>query len=228
MDRILLSSMLQRNGRTTLLAVAAGVGIAAFAAGLVDPARVIAWASGGSPEQAGLVIAMLAALLMLGLAVLAVLVGRLRRNLRVSAALDNMTQGLCMFDSSARLVLCNEPYLAMYGLTRKQVYPGCHLRDLLELRKANGTFFQDIDKYLAGAERRMVEGKVFNDFVELHGRIISINNRPTPEGAGSRRTRTSPIGVVMSRNATRWPRRSSAAPPWRLRSPCSVHASRPC
>ena len=29
-----------------------------------------------------------------------------------------------MFDGSARLIICNEPYLEMYGLTREQAYPG--------------------------------------------------------------------------------------------------------
>src|ERR1700692_2360840 len=34
------------------------------------------------------------------------------------AALNNMTQGLCMFDGAARLVLCNDRYLGMDGLRR--------------------------------------------------------------------------------------------------------------
>ena len=66
----------------------------------------------------------------------------------------------------------------MYGLTREQAYPGCPLRELLEFRKANGTFFQDIDEYVAAAKRRVIEGKVFNNVVEVRGRTISISNRP--------------------------------------------------
>ena len=37
------------------------------------------------------------------------------------AALNNMLQGLCMFDKDARLVLCNDRYLEMYGLSRETV-----------------------------------------------------------------------------------------------------------
>ena len=150
--------------------------------GLIDPARVIAWVTSVPPAIAALAISAVAATLLFSIAALLALVGTLRRNLRISAALDNMTQGLCMFDSSARLILCNEPYLDMYGLTRKQAYPGCPLRELLEIRKASGTFHQDIDEYVSGAERRVVEGKVFNNIVEVRGRIISINNRPIPGG----------------------------------------------
>jgi len=36
---------------------------------------------------------------------------------RLLTALNNMSEGLCMFDSSARLILCNERYIEMYGLS---------------------------------------------------------------------------------------------------------------
>ena len=36
---------------------------------------------------------------------------------RLDAALNNMSQGLVMFDSSARLVVCNKRYLEMFGLS---------------------------------------------------------------------------------------------------------------
>jgi NO-binding membrane sensor protein with MHYT domain len=104
------------------------------------------------------------------------------QNQHLAAALDNMTQGLCMFDGSARLIICNEPYLEMYGLTREHTYPGVPLRELLEYRTNTGTFFQDIDEYVEAAKRRVVEGKVFNNVVEVRGRMISIANRPSPGG----------------------------------------------
>lgn len=46
------------------------------------------------------------------------------------AALNNMTQGLCMFDSAARLVLCNQVYIDMYHLRLDHARPGTPLRDL--------------------------------------------------------------------------------------------------
>ena len=149
MDRLFLPSGYRRDWRIAMLAIAACGGIALLLLGLIDPARVIAWITDAPRALAALAISTVAALLMFSIAALLVLVATLRRNLRISSALDNMTQGLCMFDSSARLILCNEPYLDMYGLTRKQAYPGCPLRELLEIRKASGTFFQDIDEYRA-------------------------------------------------------------------------------
>ena len=57
---------------------------------------------------------------------------------QANAALNNMSQGLVMFDSSARLVVCNQRYLEMYGLSPEIVRPGCTLRELLDHRVATG------------------------------------------------------------------------------------------
>src|SRR5664279_251062 len=40
---------------------------------------------------------------------------------RLDAALNNMSQGLVMFDSSAHLVVCNKRYLDMFGLSAETV-----------------------------------------------------------------------------------------------------------
>jgi PAS domain-containing protein len=59
---------------------------------------------------------------------------------RLDIALDNMTQGLLLFDASERLVVCNRRYIEMYGLSPDLVKPGCSLRDLIAHRKQNGSF----------------------------------------------------------------------------------------
>jgi len=40
-----------------------------------------------------------------------------RRNSRLLTALNNMPQGLCVWSSTARLILCNERYVKMYNLS---------------------------------------------------------------------------------------------------------------
>jgi PAS domain S-box-containing protein len=62
------------------------------------------------------------------------------QNLKLDAALENMSQGLCMFDSEHRLVLCNEQYLDMYRLTPEDATPGMPLQGLLRRRMARGTY----------------------------------------------------------------------------------------
>ena len=147
-----------------------------------DPSRVIDAYSLSSGSLAIAIAGIATALLSVSLAS-AFVDRRLReQNAQLASALNNMTQGLCMFDSGARLIICNERYLEMYGLTRDYAHPGCPLRELLEHRTANGTFFQDIDAYVSAAKQRVVEGQIFNNVVEVKGRIISISNRPIDGG----------------------------------------------
>ncbi|MDO8361064.1 MAG: PAS-domain containing protein, partial [Devosia sp.] len=37
-----------------------------------------------------------------------------RQNIRLDAAVNNISQGLCMFDAKERLVICNAPYARIY------------------------------------------------------------------------------------------------------------------
>ena len=70
------------------------------------------------------------------------------QNFRFDAALNNMSQALLMFDSSARLLISNHRYHEMYGLAPEIAKPGRLLRDLLESRRQNGTFSDDPDSYV--------------------------------------------------------------------------------
>ena len=65
----------------------------------------------------------------------------------MDSAIDNMSQGLVMFDTDARLLLCNRSYLEMYGLSRESVSPGSTLRQLLDERKRAGTFWDDSEQF---------------------------------------------------------------------------------
>jgi diguanylate cyclase (GGDEF)-like protein/PAS domain S-box-containing protein len=102
------------------------------------------------------------------------------QHLRLNAALSNMRQGLLLFDRHSRVTVINQRYLAMYGLSAETAKPGCSLRDLLEQRKAVGTFIGDPDEYLA----KFVDGgKIETKVVQLpDGRMISVTNAPVPNG----------------------------------------------
>jgi methyl-accepting chemotaxis protein len=109
---------------------------------------------------------------------------RLRKqNTHLLTALNNMSEGLCMFDASARLILCNERYVEMYGLTAEVAKPGCSLRELLDERKRANTFAGDPDQYIAEALRQMAGGQSVQDVREMPGgRFISISSRPMTDG----------------------------------------------
>ena len=66
---------------------------------------------------------------------------------RLDMAINNMSQGLLLFDSSERIVVCNRRYIEMYGLSTNVATPGCTLRDLLCHRNESGSFIGNVDEY---------------------------------------------------------------------------------
>jgi diguanylate cyclase (GGDEF)-like protein len=107
---------------------------------------------------------------------------RLRlEKLRLDRAINNMTQGLLLFDASERLVVCNDRYLEMYGLSPDVIKPGCSFRDVIAHRKATGSFAGDIDEY---RESIMREGGLKKTHIveTPDGRAIQIVNEPLAGG----------------------------------------------
>ncbi len=122
---------------------------------------------------------------LVGLAIAAVRLLRRRRDrhAHLVAALNNMSEGLCMFDGGTRLVLCNERYIEMYRLDRSLAKPGVLLRELLEQRKRSGTFAGDTERYIADTLRRMRQTDGMQDVREMpDGRFISVSSRPMAGG----------------------------------------------
>src|SRR5262245_7321950 len=109
--------------------------------------------------------------------------GQRRHNRQITMAVDNMAQGLCMFDSSARLVVGNRRYLEIYGLSAEHTKPGCTLRDLIKQRIAAKTFSGDPEKYIANTLHEVAQGKPINKVLEMgNGRVIALANRPLGDG----------------------------------------------
>ena len=87
----------------------------------------------------------------------------------LDTAINNMTQGLLLFDASGRLVICNQQYLDMFGLSTDVVKPGCHLRDLIRHRQELGSFVGDVDAYCAR-------------FLDPNGSLVQDTVTSTPDG----------------------------------------------
>ena len=126
-------------------------------------------------------------------------------NTRVDTALNNMTQGLCMFDAQEKLVVCNKRYLKMYDLPADIVKPGCSLARNPAAAHGSGNFSADIDTYLAGLRRQFAHGEYVYMITHLDdGRVIALQTGRRPAAAGSRRTRTSPSGSARRRASRTW------------------------
>ena len=99
-------------------------------------------------------------------------------------ALDNMSQGVCMYDAEKVLLVCNDRYIDIYGMSPELAKPGTPFREVLEDRIRRGIYAGDtpgdyIQERLEGVE----EDKETTKVQELtDGRTIAINHRPMPGG----------------------------------------------
>ncbi|MBI4365330.1 MAG: PAS-domain containing protein [Deltaproteobacteria bacterium] len=147
-----------------------------------DPTRVINAFSLAPTSLAIAIAGMATAVLGIGLAS-AFVDGRLRaQNARLAAALNSMAQGLCMFNASERLVVCNPRYYEMYGLTAADVTPGTTLSEILQKRIAKGTFSRDPDKYRKDFLAEIAKGRTTEHEVRSLNRLLLVMNHPMKGG----------------------------------------------
>ena len=127
--------------------------------------------------------AALATALALALVIVVLARGAQMHNGRMRVALNNMSQGLCMFDRNERLVVCNQRYMEMYKLDADIAKPGCALSSLLEYRIANGNFSRDPHEYRRELVAAMAHGTTTTTEVKsADGRAILVINRPMADG----------------------------------------------
>jgi diguanylate cyclase (GGDEF)-like protein len=102
---------------------------------------------------------------------------------RLDTAINNMTQGLLMFDASQRLVVANRRYIEMSGVSTDVVKPGCTIHALLMHRKEIGSFTGDVDKYCTELFHKLAQGKIFQTILDTaEGGSIQVLYRPLPHG----------------------------------------------
>ncbi len=102
---------------------------------------------------------------------------------RLDTAINNMTQGLVLFDLSHRVVISNQRFIEMYGLSANVVKPGCSFRDIIAHRKQCGSFSGEVDEYCSIVSREIEQRKVRRFVTRTPaGRSIQITNKPTEDG----------------------------------------------
>jgi NO-binding membrane sensor protein with MHYT domain len=105
------------------------------------------------------------------------------KSLLLFTALNNMTQGVVMFDAMQRFVICNDRYLEMYDLSRNVVKPGCTLLDIIQHRVATGSLTRAAEEYRAELVAAISQGKTLSSIVKTpNGNSISVVNKPIPGG----------------------------------------------
>ena len=151
-----------------------------------DPTRINDAAS-LSPTSLSLVIAAVATII-LGISLVAALSDRQskdqlrKQKVLLDTALENMSQGLCMFDANGRIMLFNERYAKMMGLSAEWL-KGRSLLDLFKIRKEPVEFSGDPEGFFAHVMADARAGKSTPRIRETSdGRVLRVVDQPMPGG----------------------------------------------
>ncbi|MBC9880016.1 EAL domain-containing protein [Bradyrhizobium sp. INPA01-394B] len=103
--------------------------------------------------------------------------------LRLDTALNNMSQGLILYDAAGYIVTCNRRYADMFGLSHDVIKPGCHIREAMYHRKERNAFSGDVEAFCAEVMRIVAEGTVSTRTHQLpNGRAFQVINTPLAQG----------------------------------------------
>ena len=100
---------------------------------------------------------------------------------RLDTAINNMNQGLLLFDASQRLVVCNQRFIEIHGLSPDVVKPGCSFRDLIIHRNSVGSLQGGVDEHYS----RMLECVSRSESAIIFspdGRSIQVKHRLVSDG----------------------------------------------
>jgi diguanylate cyclase (GGDEF)-like protein/PAS domain S-box-containing protein len=118
-----------------------------------------------------------------------------KQNALFETALNNMSQGLLMFDAQDQLILFNRRYADLYRLDPDSIQLASGFTEQFRLRKEAGTFAPDLEKYIArvvdesgrfrgnpNAGEFLSEGHETKLVALPDGRCISVTNQRMPGG----------------------------------------------
>jgi diguanylate cyclase (GGDEF)-like protein len=105
-------------------------------------------------------------------------------NLRMDAALDNMSQGLCMFDQQSQLQVVNRRFFEIFEIADDKIRIGQSYREVLELTYAcgnrDGRTLSDLITEQANLLRR--DGRGTHYYQIRSGRVVASVYRATADG----------------------------------------------
>jgi len=106
------------------------------------------------------------------------------QSLRFEAALNNMSQGLCMFDAAERVVVCNQRYVQMYNLPAELARPGVSWQQIVAHRFATvgyaGLKLEDVLSEHRAINLGLNSALYARELAD--GRTILISHQPMSEG----------------------------------------------
>jgi diguanylate cyclase (GGDEF)-like protein len=106
------------------------------------------------------------------------------RNTRFDAALNNMSQGLCMADKEQRLIVCNTRFLEMFGLSPGVARPGVAVADLFRTMISGTRYDVPMLEGLWREHQALSDERRPGTFFEesQDGRAVTVSHQPMADG----------------------------------------------
>ena len=96
----------------------------------------------------------------------------------LDTALKNMSQGLCMFEADGRIILFNDRYAELMGVSAAAL-KGLSLLDVFKLRRASGRLASDPQAYFEGILAELHVGRSFTRITEMEpGHWVRVTAQP--------------------------------------------------
>ncbi len=102
------------------------------------------------------------------------------QNARFGAALNNMSQALCMVDAEQRMIVCNVRFLELFGLSPNLVRPGVAVAEVFGAISANGRYDRRIIETIQLEQLSLAAtGRPWRFIQEdARGRALSVSHQP--------------------------------------------------
>ena len=107
-----------------------------------------------------------------------------RQSIQLDSTLNNLSQGVCMYDEHRRLILCNDRYAEMFHLPHELTTPGTALRRIFDHQVAHGLHPESgPDEYIREMMAIVTAGEPASSVTEFSdGRAMVAVFRPAPGG----------------------------------------------
>lgn len=106
------------------------------------------------------------------------------QNARFDAALNNMSQALCMVDANQRMIVCNTPFLELFGLSAGVVRPGTQIVDVFRAMAAIGRYDMELIEAIHDGQQALVfahqPGRLLREIFD--GPAIAVSHQPMIAG----------------------------------------------
>ncbi len=103
------------------------------------------------------------------------------QNARFDAALNNMSQALCMVDGEQRVIVCNNQFLKLFDLSAATAQPGAPIEEVFRAAAAS-LYEREVIEAICGKQRELIVAARAGNFFQENadGQAVAVSHQPMP------------------------------------------------